>query len=383
MKRLLFLPLILLLFIQCKKEEVKLGIEIHPLEQTQTITSIDDYVESIEYIIPDAVHYGCKNCITMCSNGDMITFGKSNEIILLNSAGEFKRVIAYNGKGNREFISATSMVLSSGEEYLYVLDDRKIRLFGMEDSTYYSEIELPQNACVDAIAPSEDDHIFLYSAFFGQNPSDNEEQYLVSKIDKTGAVVEKYIKKDDFTFSIFNITQSYGNKYILRPQNADHIFYRFDNTLTPTYRINFGAKNIPHQYCYSQSGSDMETYMTSDYYKMPIYLYETSDVLSFSAAAIGAKQHNFIYLKDKMTGINWFNSFDEPEVPIVSSDENYLYFTFSGINIDSYNQANPQINSPLFRYISNKFLNEWKLTTDDDVIVKIKFYPSLNERENS
>ena len=50
-----------------------------------------------------------------------------------------------------------------------------------------------------------------------------------------------------------------------------------------------------------------------------------------------------------------------------------FYFMYNGIYSSYFDAENPMNNSPLYRYISDVFIHEWKLSINDDVIVKIKF----------
>lgn len=377
MKKIILFAFVLLFTIQCKNETIKdnEGKELFPMEQTKLIESIDDYIQEIEYINPDTSWFLYPGKMLLGKNGDFITSSKNGDIISMDSIGRFKRIIARRGKGNREYINQVDLALSKNEDHLLILDATKIKVYGINDSTYYNEINLPARAVVDAIAPSDDNNIFLYSAYSSRS-NDNDE-YLVLKINEKGDVIEQLLKRDDHTFTIDNITQSYGNVYYLRPQNANHVFYKFSKDLIPAYKINFGNKNIPYQYNNynpKTNDNDMGMFMKSPYYKLPISLYETKDILWFSAAGPdNAEKNNFIYFKNKTAGINWRESNKEPLIPLISSDENYIYFMYNGINTSSYNKDNTNENSPLFRYISNIFINKWNLTIDDDVIVKIKF----------
>ena len=86
-----------------------------------------------------------------------------------------------------------------------------------------------------------------------------------------------------------------------------------------------------------------------------------------------AKGTFYLYFKDKLEGINWTDSNDEPVISLIASDASYLYFMYNGIYSSYFDAENPMNNSPLYRYISDVFIHEWKLSINDDVIVKIKF----------
>ena len=364
--------LLALPFVSCKSAEIKLGKELLPLEQTKTIVTLDEYIEEIGYIRPDTTRFLYSKKILTRKNGDLITGDRDGNLIMLHANGQFKRVLARYGIGHQEYINLTDMALSKNTDYLLVLDMMKIRVYGIEDSLYYKEINLSSVIAVDEIAPADDGNLFLYAAY-SSNSNSKTDDYLVTKIDQNGDVIDQFMKRDDHTFSLDNITQSYGNTYYLRPQNANHIFYKFDTTLTPMYQINFGDRNIPYQYKYKSKDNDIGEFMNSDYYKLPIYLYETENLLYFSAAGPQAEKCNYLYFKDKLEGINWTDSNDEPVISLIASDASYLYFMYNGIYSSYFDAENPMNNSPLYRYISDVFIHEWKLSINDDVIVKIKF----------
>ena len=86
-----------------------------------------------------------------------------------------------------------------------------------------------------------------------------------------------------------------------------------------------------YQYKYKSKDNDIGEFMNSDYYKLPIYLYETENLLYFSAAGPQAEKCNYLYFKDKLEGINWTDSNDEPVISLIASDASYLYFMYNGI----------------------------------------------------
>ena len=107
-------------------------------------------------------------------------------------------------------------------------------------------------------------------------------------------------------------------------------------------------------------------------------LFTTQGVSKTSIAEISqkagiAKGTFYLYFKDKLEGINWTDSNDEPVISLIASDASYLYFMYNGIYSSYFDAENPMNNSPLYRYISDVFIHEWKLSINDDVIVKIKF----------
>ena len=95
-----------------------------------------------------------------------------------------------------------------------------------------------------------------------------------------------------------------------------------------------------------------------------------SDIVNQAGVAKGTF---YLYFKDKLEGINWTDSNDEPVISLIASDASYLYFMYNGIYSSYFDAENPMNNSPLYRYISDVFIHEWKLSINDDVIVKIKF----------
>ena len=153
--------LLALPFVSCKSAEIKLGKELLPLEQTKTIVTLDEYIEEIGYIRPDTTRFLYSKKILTRKNGDLITGDRDGNLIMLYANGQFKRVLARYGKGHQEYSSLTDMALSKNTDYLLVLDMMKIRVYGIEDSLYYKEINLSSVIAADEIAPADDGNLFL------------------------------------------------------------------------------------------------------------------------------------------------------------------------------------------------------------------------------
>lgn len=109
------------------------------------------------------------------------------------------------------------------------------------------------------------------------------------EFDKTGKMVNKMLMRKDFIFSIGLITQSHENDYLIRPLEGDKICYKVDQgEIKPYVKIDFKDKSIPTYYIFdSQKQVNTDKYMFSDYYKVPIYLHETKEILYFSFAVLG------------------------------------------------------------------------------------------------
>lgn len=187
-------------------------------------------------------------------------------------------------------------------------------------------------------------------------------------IDNAGRSISEEIPREDCTFSIGNITQSYGNTYYLRPQNNKHIFYQLTpDGVVPKYRIDFKEKTIPDRYYFESAKEDIYAYMTSPFFKLPIYLHETATQLVFNAAGTDAVEHNFLYDKEHNKGIRWQTTKGDPTIRISASDKTSFYIFLPGFTPGSNEQP-----GPLVAYIQNQ-LKQSATNANDLFIIKLKF----------
>lgn len=187
-------------------------------------------------------------------------------------------------------------------------------------------MDLKQGIPFDAVSPYKDG-VYAFSAFPPKAENlENDDDFLLSVIDKNGNLIEQAVKREDCTFTMGNISQSMNNSYFLRPQSSNHIFYKLTNKgVVAEYKIDFEDKTIPARYYYDSANESMRTYMMSDYYKLPMDLHETAAALSFHASGPQGDDVWFVYDKAKKNGFRWINESEDMIMPIIASDKEWFY----------------------------------------------------------
>lgn len=343
---------------------------LKPLEDANEITTgIDNFIDTLEIIpIKDSnISLSSVSKILLDGQGNLYVLDFSGHVLSFDKQGEVSRVMPQRGRASNEYIRATDICLSNRE--LMILDEPVVRCFNLENLDEVRSIELPLDAPVDAIAPFDTGGVYLYSAFSTQqNSSGSKTDYLLSCCDSRGNMIEKYIKREDVTFSMFNISQARHNRYFLRPQNSTNLFY----CLAPdgpraVYKLDFGKNNIPKRYYYNVAGEDIVKYTTSDYYKLPMELHETTSHLYFRVAGKGAVEECFIYNLTNKHALRWKELADDYELKIQGADDGWFYAIAPRLDGES------KRHGPLYSYVEGCFRKIDNPSPSQLYIIKIKF----------
>lgn len=358
--------------------EVDPSCHLYPLKETMTISNIENYIDSINLFQieqnNDAIFSNVKKAI-VGKNGDFYILDFNNNLITFNQEGKFCRKVAERGQANNEYINLEDIALSIDGKHLLLLEssNRIIKYpITCSDSTI-DRIVLDIIYPIDAIAPDKNNGTYCF-ATYPSNVDEYKEAYCqLYKVDRKGKVLERNLPCVDFGTTIMNITQSRDNSYLLRPQNSEHIVYRLSqDSLMAAYKINFEEENIPHRYYYNTAGQDMMKYISSPYFKVPLYFYETDYVLYFSAHGRN-KQYSYIYSLNKKEGINWIeHDTDMESLQIIASDNMFIYAMVYPTIMENDGMENHGV---LYNYI-REYIKEKKLaiTSDDNpFIAKIRF----------
>lgn len=349
-----------------------------PLNDAIEIKDLESYTKEVKFI---EIEQSEKSLLSDIGNivigkdGKLFISSRNAALIALNEDGTLYQTVASKGRGPGEYGNIYDLCISSDGDELMVLDAKKVICYNIKEPSRYRYIKFPTENPIDAIAPASDGGVYIFSAS-PSNPSDNtnENVNMLSRVDKDGNLLEEYITKDDFTLSIENITQVSDNRYYLRPQNNKHIVYELKpDGIVPTYKIDFQEQTIPDRYYYNVAGEDIRTYMTSSYYKLPMYYQETDNCLFFKAPNRDSEM-NCLYSTDNGKGVKWFSSRADPYINIIASDDEYLYTTIYSHDIDKYNEQNPDLHSPIFKLIAKEFIKQnIKNDNENPIIVKLKF----------
>ncbi len=340
------------------------------MESTEVTVGVESHIDSLEVIpIKDtSISLSTISKILLDKNGNLFVLDFSGSIFSFNQQGENYQEMPEHGRASNEYIRATDICIS--EKELMVLDEPLVRCFSLDNLKEVRLIDLPLDTPIDAIAPFGADGVYLFSAFSAQRPMvTGKKDYLLSSYDAGGNRIKKYIQTEDVTFSMFNISQACYNKYYLRPQNSTNIFYLLsqDEPLA-AYKLDFGNENIPKRYYYDVVDEDMVRYTTSDYYKLPMELHETTKHLYFRVAGKDAIEHCFVYNLATKKAISWKDCQDDYELRIQGADKNWFYA------ITPYLDNDEQVeHGPFYNYVSNRIHGIDETSRFHFYIVKIKY----------
>ena len=375
---LLVLTCLILCCLSCKKE-LKLNrnlIKLHPLKETVLISSLDDFVDEVQIIqIPSDQNILLSDVQKMLigDSSSIFIYDYESNLVSLDKNGKLKS-IASKGKGVKEHQRIDDIALSTNRSELMVLSGNRILCYGVSEDIYrridLDKVKLP----VDAIAPSSDLGVFVYGAYPLDPSRHKKADPLVNQLTEDGVVINEFVKRSDFTISLFNVTQTRNNEYLLRPQGGNHLVYRFSkDTCSVAYQIDFDDKNIPERYYYEKANEDISKLMTSSYYKFPAYFHETNDILYFKASD-SKVEHSFVYSLKSHRGIRWPDDVTgNSKLKVLACDSDYLYlivypdlFVSENLNQDVGILQQFIINTVKHQNIKIKI-------TDNPIIIKLKF----------
>ena len=359
----------------CCSRDQSVNIEaetiFRPLEQTAEVDVIDSRISDLDFItISDDERSYIADIVKMLTdtNGDLYISDTNGNLTVLDSNGAFKAKISDRGRAANEYTSISDIAISDDE--ILILDGMKVKCYDKTTTNWTRTVDIPIKAPCDAIAPDTDGGIFVYSAFPSTcSDIDTTTDFLLYGIDRNGAITERLIPRDDNTISLYNISQSCRNTYYLRPQNNQHVFHKLsDGEAIPVYGFDFGSENIPSGYFYDMANEDLEAYIKSDYYKLPMELHETDTHLFIRVAGPSAKDVNIVYDKQSAKGVRWQNLTNDMTLRISASDGEWFYAIFPELQVED-----DCDHGPLHRYITNELKKYDPKYLQKSIIVKIKF----------
>lgn len=332
---------------------------------TDRVDDLTQYISNVEVSLIDSS--------IVLSTISKALIGKNGVLYVLNAGGSFvsltkdgKIGVNYSNRGRaaNEYMSPIDICLS--DHYFSILDVNKILSFKIGDPNEYRSISFPEGASpYDAFAPSGDEGFFLFSAFSNSPRNDHKGVgNLLYLIDDKSNIVQEYIPRNDCTFSLFNISQSRGNTYYLRPQDSEFIFYELgDGAVEASYKIDFGDKSIPPRYFYDKAGEDIGMYMLSEFNKLPMEFHDTKDYAYCRYCGPGAQEFSLVFNKQTKKCITWMNKNTDTDFRILCSDDDFFYLIPT---------ANDEVHGPLASII-NKEIKAHGCEDDQSAIVKIEF----------
>lgn len=367
-----------------KPKETTPVLTSYPLEQTTPTGDLAPYIDSVEVIpleVKEESYITHITKILLTQNKEMI-IRNSTGILFFNADGTFRTQIGKQGRGPEEYPQAADICLDQTEKNLLVIDfNNHVYRFSLENGHLIEKIipEFPQKypPC-EGIAPSRDGGFFLLGCNPFEETDFENEFYCLHQFDKAGKHLAHFLLRDEYVLTPHIITQSYDNSYLIRPLTGDKICYRIQNgQVNPFIKIDFKEQHIPLRYASFQPGEgyNLQKFLFSPYYKLPIYLHDTQDQFYFCYAAPKNPDNIFSVINKKsLKGISWrIDGSSNPNLLFGSaSDENFIYFVFH--DYTEYPETDlPTAMDPLKKYLIARKGIKLEGENSNPLIVKIKF----------
>lgn len=363
--------IILLLSITGCVNKQQAKIPVYSISEAEEASDISDYIKEIVFIpINDSLPFGVVSKALLTQRGDLLLLDATGQVLLFEENCSKVRQPVMKGRASNEYVSASDIAIRG--DTLIILDNQTIHYFPVYNRGKHKSFILDLKSPGDAIAPFGKSGVYVFSSFapkFHDNRKTGDP--LLFAIDDTGRIVEEFIDREDCTFSLFNITQSSGNKYFLRPQNNENIFYCLgEDGIYPSLKIDFGQKNIPARFFYNKASEDISVYMSSDYYKIPLDLYQTENHVYFRCAGRGGDDVSFVFDRNTHKGFRWTTSPNDGDIRFLASDDSSFFMIFNCM-VD-----NEKNHGPMFKAISS-FAEQLHIESSKTYLLKIYIHKTF------
>ena len=315
----------------CGNQSKPVSVEqeiITPLSAGNAVDDLLPYIDSVEVVPLETTGkalIGLVGKILLLPNGNVLIKSTAS-MFMFSPEGKFLFQIGKNGRGSEEYLTIDDVCLSQDARELWILGGCEIVKYSTETGRFIRKttLELPE-ICngFDAIASGPGHSAFLYYCPQMDENNISEDFYCLYRYDEQGRILQKFLPRKDYGLNIALITQASDNRYILRPQDSDNICYYLSDSLpVPRVKIDFGKKTIKNRY-----SSDLQTYLRSDYYKMPVYIYDTRDYFYFSYCGPEATDCYCIHSFKNSKTITWERKGDDADgmFMIGGADKDFFY----------------------------------------------------------
>lgn len=315
----------------CGNQSKPVSIEqeiITPLSAGNAVDDLLPYIDSVEVVPLETTGkalIGLVGKILLLPNGNVLIKSTAS-MFMFSPEGKFLFQIGKNGRGPEEYLTIDDVCLSQDARELWILGGCEIVKYSTETGRFIRKttLELPE-ICngFDAIASGPGHSAFLYYCPQMDENNFSEDFYCLYRYDEQGRILQKFLPRKDYGLNIALITQTSDNRYILRPQDSDNICYYLSDSLpVPRVKIDFGKETIKNRY-----SSDLQTYLRSDYYKMPVYIYDTRDYFYFSYCGPEATDCYCIHSFKNSKTITWERKGDDADgmFMIGGADKDFFY----------------------------------------------------------
>ena len=315
----------------CGNQSKPVSVEqeiITPLSAGNAGNDLLPYIDSVEVVPLETTGkalIGLVGKILLLPNGNVLIKSTAS-MFMFSPKGKFLFQIGKNGRGPEEYLTIDDVCLSQDARELWILGGCEIVKYSTETGRFIRKttLELPE-ICngFDAIASGPGHSAFLYYCPQMDENNFSEDFYCLYRYDEQGRILQKFLPRKDYGLNIALITQASDNRYILRPQDSDNICYYLSDSLpVPRVKIDFGKETIKNRY-----SSDLQTYLRSDYYKMPVYIYDTRDYFYFSYCGPEATDCYCIHSFKNSKTITWERKGDDADgmFMIGGADKDFFY----------------------------------------------------------
>ncbi len=315
----------------CGNQSKPVSVEqeiITPLSAGNAVNDLLPYIDSVEVVPLETTGkalIGLVGKILLLPNGNVLIKSTAS-MFMFSPEGKFLFQIGKNGRGPEEYLTIDDVCLSQDARELWILGGCEIVKYSTETGRFIRKttLELPE-ICngFDAIASGPGHSAFLYYCPQMDENNFSEDFYCLYRYDEQGRILQKFLPRKDYGLNIALITQTSDNRYILRPQDSDNICYYLSDSLpVPRVKIDFGKETIKNRY-----SSDLQTYLRSDYYKMPVYIYDTRDYFYFSYCGPEATDCYCIHSFKNSKTITWERKGDDADgmFMIGGADKDFFY----------------------------------------------------------
>lgn len=316
----------------CGNQSKPVSVEqeiITPLSAGNAVDDLLPYIDSVEVVPLETTGkalIGLVGKILLLPNGNVLIKSTAS-MFMFSPEGKFLFQIGKNGRGPEEYLTIDDVCLSQDARELWILGGCEIVKYSTETGQFIRKttLELPE-ICngFDAIASGPGHSAFLYYCPQMDENNFSEDFYCLYRYDEQGRILQKFLPRKDYGLNIALITQTSDNRYILRPQDSDNICYYLSDSLpVPRVKIDFGKETIKNRY-----SSDLQTYLRSDYYKMPVYIYDTRDYFYFSYCGPEATDCYCIHSFKNSKTITWERKGDDADGMFMiggGADKDFFY----------------------------------------------------------
>ena len=314
----------------CGNQSKPVSVEqeiITPLSAGNAVNDLLPYIDSVEVVPLETTGkalIGLVGKILLLPNGNVLIKSTAS-MFMFSPEGKFLFQIGKNGRGPEEYLTIDDVCLSQDARELWILGGCEIVKYSTETGQFIRKttLELPE-ICngFDAIASGPGHSAFLYYCPQMDENNFSEDFYCLYRYDEQGRILQKFLPRKDYGLNIALITQTSDNRYILRPQDSDNICYYLSDSLpVPRVKIDFGKETIKNRY-----SSDLQTYLRSDYYKMPVYIYDTRDYFYFSYCGPEATDCYCIHSFKNNKTITWERKGDDADGMFMIGGANKVFF---------------------------------------------------------